>query len=684
MPFNNDVQRFIPRELSWLSFNRRVLQEAENPDTPLMERLRFLGIFSNNLDEFFRVRVGTIKRVLQVKDVKEAYGSTPKEVLEKINHTSLKYERLFYKTYQNIVAELRQHGLCVVNEAEISEKQIKYVKSYFRENFLNALSPIMLNQVHQFPSLADKFIYMMVELSNQGSAEKEYSLIEVPTVEFSRFVKLPDEDGRKYLMLIDDVIRCCLADIFTILPYDTFRAYAMKITRDADIDIDNDISHGLIEKIAKGVKNRRKGEPVRFVYDETMPKEMVQYLVKKLNLGRQDALIPGGRYHNFKDLMGFPNPLGKEYEAPKSTPIKLPKLEKAPCIFGEIAKGDILLYYPYHSFSYYIRLLREAAIDPAVSSIKITLYRVATESKVVRALINAARNGKSVTAVVELRARFDERANMYWAEKMEEAGVKVVYGAPGLKVHAKMTHFVRVEKGREVKYSIMSTGNFHEGNANVYTDLSLMTKDKRITEDIENAFNFIEQPYQGYRFKSLLFSPLTMRKELIFMIDREIRNAKAGKHACIMIKVNNLVDNQIIEKLYEASSAGVAVKLMVRGMCSIIPGVKGMSENIHGISIVDRFLEHSRIFVFCNSGRPRYYMSSADLMRRNLDHRVEVAVPVYDKKVQETLQVIMDFAFKDNVKARILDKNQSNRFVRNKQKPFRSQQELKDWLSNIK
>ncbi len=684
MPFSTYHKRLIPRELSWLTFNRRVLQEAENPAVPLMERLRFLGIFSNNLDEFFRVRVGTIRRLVSFNNDTEHRNVKPQSVLEQINETALEYQRVFDKTYEHLVRELRKHNVRVVNEKQLTIEQRSYVQDRFSEPLLNAVSPIILSQTPRFPELVDKSIYLMVRLSQSSHpARFEYALVEVPTTDFSRFIALPQKGDKRFIMLLDDVVRCCLPNIFSLFDYDVFDAYTIKITRDAEMDVDNDISQGIVEKVKRGVQSRSKGEPVRFVHDGAMPATMVRYLSKKLDLDKQDAFIPGGRYHNFKDFVKFPNLLGKEFEYERHEPIKIPRLEESKSVFAEMAKEDLYLYYPYHSFSYYIRLLREAAIDPAVEQIKITLYRVASESKVVRALINAARNGKQVTAVVELRARFDESANIYWSRKMEEAGVKVVYGTPGLKVHAKMTLFVRREGGKEVSYSSVSTGNFHEGNANVYTDFSLLTADKRITTEVAQVFNFIEQPYNGYTYKHLMCAPLTLRNGIISLIDNEIQNAKKGVEAGITIKVNNLVDEQVIEKLYEASSAGVRVQLVVRSMCSIIPGVKGMSDKVEAVSVVDRYLEHSRVFIFANGGKPLYYISSADLMRRNLNQRVEVAVPIYNAQIQEVLRHVVGYALSDNVKARKLDAKQENRVVRRGKTPFRSQEALRNYLLTI-
>ncbi len=671
-------KEIVNRELSWLSFNDRVLQEAADESVPLIERLKFLGIFSNNLDEFFRVRVATIHRLLDFeKGAKKLIGEKPRKILERIQQFVICEQDKFDTIYENILKELAKENINIINEKELCPLHADYIRTLFKEEISTLLSPIMLNSVDRFPELSDRSIYLAVKLTKKNSSEKrEYALIEVPTSQFSRFIKLPEIDNKKNIILLEDAIRFCLDEVFNIFSYDTFEAWIIKITRDAELDVDNDISESLLEKISKGVKNRHWGEPVRFVYDSKIAPDLLKYFVKKLNLEDEDTLIPGGRYHNFKDFMNFP-----KFDNPKLVyktlpPARKPELENIKSIISVIGKKDILLHHPYHNFSYYVKMLREAAIDPKVESIKITIYRVASESKVVHALINAAQNGKKVTAVVELRARFDEKSNINWSREMEEAGINVVFGVPVLKVHGKMTLITRREGEKLVNYAVVSTGNFHEGNASLYTDINLFTADKRITSEVEKVFTFLEFNYRTFNYKHLLVSPTSMRRKLYALIDNEIENAKLNKPAYMLCKINNLVDEEMIHKLYQASNAGVSIQLVVRGICSLVPGIPKQSENIEVVSIVDRLLEHSRIFIFGNKGDEKYFISSADWMTRNLDYRIEVATPVYDETNKKELKKIVEAALMDNVKARIINPKQDNTFKRGAANPFRSQVEL--------
>jgi len=677
--------RYINREVSWLSFNRRVLQEAENKSVPLIERFRFLGIFSNNLDEFFRIRVATLRRSLEYeKKAKEYYGENPKRILNRLQRLVKDYQKRFDSIFLDLKQELEKENIFIVDENKVTADQANYLKTFFEKEILNVLSPIMLNQVDHFPELKDMTIYFAVKMTHRQRLSKEFAIIEIPTSDFSRFIELPTTNDNKYIILLDDVIRLCLDKIFSIFNYDLFEAYTIKITRDAELDVDNDISESLLEKIAKGVKNRKKGDTVRFVYDSKISGDLLSYLIQKMNLDQYDTVMPGGRYHNFKDFIKFPN-LGKKrllYEPLK--PVSIPVLDKSKSILQVIKNRDLLLHYPYHNFAYYIRLLKEAAIDPSVKSIKITLYRVATESKVISALINAAQNGKEVTAMVELKARFDEKSNIYWSEKMEEAGVNVVFGLTALKVHSKMTLITREEGNKLMRYASVSTGNFHEGNANVYTDITLLTSDGRITSEVDRVFTFLEHPYRVLPYRHLLVSPNHMRKRLMTLIDKEIEQASEGKPAYILGKINNLVDETIIDKLYEANNAGVKIRLVVRGVCALIPSLPGLSENIEVVSIIDRFLEHSRIFIFANGGNELCYISSADWMSRNLDRRVEVAAPIFDARLKDELKTVILYGLMDNQKARVIDENQSNKYKANDNRPpFRSQIELHKYYKNI-
>lgn len=672
---------YINREISWLSFNERVLQEAEDPSVPLVERLRFLGIFSNNLDEFFRVRVATQLRLMQFdKGIKQYVTDKPKKIIPRIKRIVEGMQLRFDSAFAKIVAELKDQNLFIVNEHELIGNQPDYIRSYFNSTIAPSIAPIMISRLETFPQLNDSSIYLAAKLYIDSEPENyEYALIEIPPDEHSRFVSLPDADGKQFIILLDDVIRFCLDQVFEVLPYNRFEAYTIKITRDAELDVDNDIAESLLEKISKGILNRTKGQPVRFVYDAAIAPDLLQFIISKMGLDEEDNLLPGGRYHNFRDFILFPSLGNSDFINDPLPPIPVQRLEASSSILAEVAKKDVSLHYPYHNFSYYTRMLREVAIDPQVTSIKITLYRVATESRVVKALMNAALNGKSVTVVIELLARFDESANIYWSKKMEEVGVKVIFGISGLKVHSKQTLITRKENGKLVNYATVSTGNFHEGNANLYTDINIFTADKRITSEIEKVFAFLEFNYKTFNYKYLWVSPLSMRRKLYMHIDTEIANARKKLPAYIHCKINNIVDLDVIRRLYQASNEGVKIKLMVRGICSLVPGVPGLSENIEVVSVVDRFLEHSRIFIFCNNKQPKYFISSADWMIRNLDHRVEVAVPVFDPDIQKELRTVLDAGFKDNVKGRVVDEKQTNS-ARNKagKKPFRSQ----IWLYN--
>lgn len=672
-------KEIVNRELSWLSFNDRVLQEAADDSVPLVERLKFLGIFSNNMDEFFRIRVATLRRLMDFeKGAKKLIGEKPRKILEKIQKFVLCEQNKFDTIYEKILKKLSKENINIINEKELCPIHAEFIRNLFKDEISTLLSPIMLNAVPKFPELTDRSIYLAVKLTNKIIPGKtEYALIEVPTSQFTRFIQLPVVESKKDIILLEDAIRFCLDDVFSIFPYDTFEAWIIKITRDAELDVDNDISESLLEKISKGVKNRRKGEPVRFVYDSKMAPDLLKYFVKKLELDDEDTLIPGGRYHNFKDFMNFPNLGNPKLVYEKMAPVRKVELENTKSIISVIQKKDFLLHHPYHSFSYYIKMLREAAIDPKVISIKITIYRVASESKVVHALINAAQNGKKVTAVVELRARFDERSNINWSRQMEEAGINVVFGVPGLKVHGKMTLITHIEGKNAVNYAVVSTGNFHEGNASLYTDINLFTADKRITSEVEKVFTFLEFNYRTFTYKHLLVSPTNMRRKIYALIDGEIDNAKKKLPAYIMCKINNLVDEEMIHKLYQASRMGVNIQLVVRGICSLVPGIVGQSENIEVVSVVDRLLEHSRIFIFCNNRDEKYFISSADWMTRNLDYRIEVATPVYDANNKKELKRIVEAALKDNVKARIINPKQDNTLKKLKsKKAYRSQIEL--------
>lgn len=658
-------KEIINREVSWLSFNERVLQEAGDPSVPLVQRIRFLGIFSNNLDEFFRVRVATITRVLNFgKSAKELLGAKPKKLLGQIHDIVVEHQHRSLEIYKDILAGLEKENIFMVNEKQLTKEQGVFVKEYFHQNIRPSLVPIMLYKASDFPYLREKSIYLAVKFAGRKTPKTPYSLIEIPTSVHSRFIVLPEKDGKKYVMILDDAIRFCMQEIFEVLKLKFDKAFTIKITRDAELDIDNDLSRSLVEKLSRSLKQRKRGEPVRFLYDQTMPKQMRDFIIKSMQFNNEDNLIAGGRYHNFKDFIDFPNVGGKQLEYSPSPPVPNKYLNTTASIFSVLKKRDLLLHYPYQSFSHFIDLLREAAIDPNVVSIKLTAYRLAKRSNVINALVSAVKNGKSVTVVIEIQARFDEEANINWSNALQEEGVKVIYGVPGLKVHSKMCLIKRRESGKNVHYASVGTGNYNEQSAKIYSDHSLFTSRNEITTEVNKLFDFFENNFLTYKYKHLVVSPHSMRKKMISLINKEIKNAKAGKPAHIILKMNNLVDMEMIGKLYQASNAGVEIKLIVRGICSLIPGIEGMSENIEAISIVDRYLEHSRIFVFCNGGDELYYFSSADWMTRNLDYRVEVTCPVYDKDLQQELRKMLDIQLKGNVKARIIDEFQTNKYKR--------------------
>jgi polyphosphate kinase len=656
-------KEIINREISWLSFNERVLQEAGDKNVPLVQRIRFLGIFSNNLDEFFRVRVATINRVLNFgKSAKELLGAKPKKLMGQIHDIVIRHQERSLEIYNDILTGLEKENIFILDETELSKEQAVFVKDHFHRIIRPTLVPVMLYKHADFPYLREKSIYLAVKFVGRKSAVNPYSLIEIPTTVHSRFIVLPEKDGKKYIMLIDDVIRFSMQEIFEVLKLKFDKAFTIKITRDAELNIDNDLSRSLVDKISRSIKQRKKGDAVRFVYDQTMPRQLLDFIIKSMKFNNSDNLIPGGRYHNFKDFINFPNVGGKHLEYQPSPIIPNKYLHPTASIINVLKKRDVLLHYPYQSFSSFIDLLREAAIDPKVVSIKITAYRLAKKSNVINALISAVKNGKDVTAVMEIQARFDEEANIQWSNALQEEGVKVIYGVPGLKVHSKMCLIKRKEGGKFVQYACVGTGNFNEQTATLYSDHSLFTSRKEITSEVSKLFDFFENNLHLHKYQHLVVSPLSMRKKMVAHIDKEIKNAKAGKPAYMILKMNNLVDIDLIKKLYVASKAGVNIKLIIRGICSLIPGIKGMSENIEAVSIVDRYLEHSRIFVFCNGGNELYYFSSADWMTRNLDYRVEVTCPVYDKELQEELRTMLNIQLSGNVKARIIDEFQTNRY----------------------
>ena len=672
---------YIPKELSWLSFNERVLQEAGDPKVPAIQRVRYLGIFSNNLDEFFRVRVADVRRLATFATGGEQ--DHYKKLLGQIQQKVIELQRRFDRTYLDILAQLRRSRIYLVNEKQLDEHQAKFVSQYFDRVVQPELEPVLLSDEHPLPELTDASIYLAIKLISEQQVR--FAMLEVPTERLDRFVEIPSRNGQRGIVFIvlENIIRHSLPRVFHgVFAIEKAEAYTIKLTRDAELEMDEGITQSLLDKVSTSLKRRKKADPVRFVYDTAMPEDLLQYLTKRLNLGRYDSTIPGGRYHNSKDFMNFPRVGSNSLEFKSLPEIPVPELQQDENIFRCLRAQDILLYYPYNSFNHVVKLLETAALDPAVKFIKISLYRVAKHSHIVDALINSVRNHKKVTAIVELQARFDEEANIGLARRLTDGGVNVIFGIPGLKVHSKLILIARSENNALRYYSHIGTGNFNEKTASVYTDFSLLTYDQEIGADVANVFDFIEFTYHRHRFKHLFVSPHSNRSSLMALINTEINNAKAGDPASITIKCNNLVDERVIAKLYEASQAGVQIKLIVRGMCSLIPGIKNISENIEAISIVDRFLEHPRVFIFYNQGRPLYFISSADLMTRNLDFRVEVTCPIYDPKIQRRLQTIIDLQWQDNVKARILDEEQNNKLRSRHGAAVRSQEAIHYFLQN--
>ncbi len=683
------IKNYIPRDISWLSFNERVFQEATDKTVPLVERIKFLGIFSSNLDEFFRVRVATLKRLLEVKkNAKEVMGENPRKLLRQIHKTVIEQQKKVDEVYTELVKELEAQKIFIINEKKLTVDQANFVEKYFHDKVLPTLAPIMIDSIPKFPFLSDKAIYFAVKLSKKGESPKglKYALIQIPTHLLPRFIVLPkkQKSENRYIILLDDIIRYCLREVFSVLNIDGASAYTIKLTRDAELDIDQDFSKSIVEKIQASVKQRKTGDPVRLVYDRDIPPDLLQFITRKIKAKKSLTLIPGGRYHNFRDFMKFPNVGHSDLLYHHSAPLPHPDLQNAKSVFSIIRKKDVMLSYPYQSFNYIIDMLREASIDPKVTSIKMTLYRVAENSNICATLINALKNGKSVSVVVELQARFDEESNLYWANQLKEEGAEVIYGIAGLKVHSKLMLITRNEGNEFIDYVHIGTGNFNEKTASLYCDHSLLTCDERITEEVGKIFHFYHNNFHIGNYKHLLVSPFTMREKLLKYIGREIKSAKAGKEAYITLKLNSLVDGEIVEKLYKASQAGVKIKLIIRGSCSVVPGVKGLSENIEAISIVDKYLEHSRILIFCNGGDEKIYITSADWMYRNFDLRNEIAVPIYSEKIRKDLKAILDIQWSDNTKARILDAQQNNmyKFALPGVKKIRAQNDIYNYFKN--
>ncbi|MEQ3236598.1 RNA degradosome polyphosphate kinase [Bacteroides cellulosilyticus] len=677
----------IDRDLSWMYFNRRILQEAMKTDVPLLERLSFLGIYSNNLDEFFRVRMATLSRIAECEDRSlRSESEHAKQLIKQINKLNNRYAQEYERAIHEVTDRLREENIFLLKETELDEEQQIFVSDFFRRQLSGFVSPVWLSAVKQLTEATDENIYLAIKMQvsearKVSAARKlpsrtDYALIELPVPVCGRFIRLPDREERSYLMYLDDVIRFCLPMIFSGMEYDCFEAYAFKFTKDAEMEIDNDLRNGTLQKISKAVKSRKKGDALRVIYDAEMPKDLLKRVMNRLNLDKLDTVLGGGRYHNHKDLMAFPDCGRCDLKYPRWLPILKPELKENVSLLRLIQKQDRYIHVPFHSFDYYIRVLQEAALSKDVKSIKTTLYRLAKDSKVVKALICAARNGKKVTVVIELLARFDEASNIDWSKKMQDAGIHVIFGVEGLKVHSKITH-IGMKTGSDI--ACISTGNFHEGNARMYTDYMLMTASRSVVRDVNSVFTFIEKPYSPVHFKELLVSPNEMKLRFIRLINDEIMNRQSGRPAYIRVKVNHITDSAIVKKLYEASAAGVPVDMLVRGNCSLVTGIPGISDTIHISGIIDRYLEHSRIFIFAAGGENKTFIDSADWMPRNLDNRIEVIAPVYDARIKEDLWKVIDFGLHDTCQGSVVDGTGENRPWMGEDGsgvPFRSQEEL--------
>ena len=685
---------YVNRELSWLKFNARVLQEAADEKVPLLERLRFAGIFSNNLDEFFKVRYATVKRVAMNESSDKELGVHAKELLEEITKEVIQLQDESLSIINTITEELEKEQIFIVNEKTLLPEHEAFVNTYFYDKVRPALFTIILNDLEKFPQLKDDVAYLAVKMtlkedekasgvqkffSSKAYKEKiQYALIELPTT-LNRFIELPQVGDKHYIIMLDDVIRFCLHLIFSIFNYESLSANMIKITRDAELDIDDDLSKSFVEKISTSVEDRRKGAPVRFVYDKTIDKDTLHFLIEKMGIVNTDSVIPGGRYHNRRDYMSFPSLGRTDLTYAPIHPLPVKGLTSEESLLKKIAEKDYLQFTPYHTFSNIIWFLREAALDPKVKSVKITIYRLAKNSQVVNSLINAVKNGKKVTVQIELQARFDEESNIRYAEQLKAEGVKLIFGVRGLKVHSKICVIER-EEGKGIKrYGFISTGNFNESTAKVYTDYTLFTANQDILKEVNKVFNFFETNYNIQKYKHLIVSPHYTKKILKQLIDEEIKNAKAGKEAYIKLKMNNITSYKMIDKLYEASRAGVKIQMIVRGICCLVPGIEGMSENIEVISIVDKFLEHPRLFIFGNNGNPKVYISSADWMTRNISFRVEVGCPIYDEAIKQELIDTFEISWADNVKARVIDQAQDNHYRPHTQPAQRSQVALYEY-----
>ena len=666
---------YVERDVSWMYFNHRILQEAQKATVPLLERLSFLGIYSNNLDEFFRVRVASLNRLADDESLPDRHRKTIKKTLKVINRLNENYSTEYTQTIHSVFAQLEEHHIRLLKETQLNPEQEAFLKHFYYDRLNGATNPIWLSAIEDLNMFEDNRIYLVVKKAHiEGDRKVKYAIIKVPDRVFGRFIRIPSSDGFDNIMYLDDVIRFCLPLIFIGTKPSTYEAYSFKFTKDAEMEMDNYSDYGAMEKIALGVNSRKRGVPIRVIFDKDMPREIQKRVFERLNMRELDTSLAGGRYQNHRDLMSFPDCGHSELKYEKWPHVMKPEFLSEESILDQIRRKDLFIHVPYHSFDAYIRLLREAALRPSVKEIKTTLYRLAKDSKVVKALICAARNGKKVTAVVELMARFDEESNIKWSKRMQEEGVNVIFGIEGLKIHSKIL-YIKSTKG---DIACIGTGNFHEGNARVYTDYLMMTVRTGIVSEVAKVFDFIDRPFSPMRFKELLVSPNSMKTRIIRLFDNEIKNAQEGKPAGVKIKINHITDPDIVNKMYAASRAGVRIEALVRGNCSLVPGVKGVSENIRIVGIIDRYLEHSRILIFCNNNKPRYFLGSADWMPRNLVNRIEVMTPVYDEDLKRDLLRTVDFGLRDTTNGRLVDGFGTNEIqpAREGEAPFRSQEEL--------
>ena len=670
-----ETKSYVERDVSWMFFNHRILQEAKKEQVPLLERLSFLGIYSNNLDEFFRVRVASINRFLENPKLDKSTKTILKDSLKTINKLNKQYSVEYSKAVNDVRQSLELQGIRILSDKELNDEQKKFLTDFFYSKLNGSVNPIWLSEIKEISRLEDNRIYLVVNrVDIKEKQDTKYAIVKVPDRQFGRWLKVPSSDGKDNIMYLDDVVRFCLPLIFIGMKESAYEAYSFKFTKDAEMDIVNDQDYGTLEKIAAGVNSRKRGDAVRVIYDANMPKEIQSRILERLDIKELDTSLSAGRYQNHKDLMSFPDCGHTDLKYPLWRHIMKPEFLSPVSILDQIREKDRFIHVPYHSFDGYIRVLREAAIKPEVKAIKTTLYRLARDSKVVKALITAARNGKKVTAVVELLARFDEESNIKWSKRMQEEGVNVIYGVEGLKVHSKLL-YIESKKGN---IACIGTGNFHEGNAKIYIDYLMMTARPRIVNEVAKVFEFIDRPYIHPRFQELMVSPYAMKSRILRMLDTEIKNAQEGKEAWLKMKINHITDKEVVAKLYQASQAGVRIDIVIRGNCSLVPDIRELSENIHAVGIIDRYLEHSRILIFCNGGKNRYFLGSADWMPRNLSDRVEVLTSVYDEDLKRDLMRTVEYGLKDNTNGRIVDGKGTNELqpIDDEHPAFRSQEEL--------